>query len=274
VPALQSGDHIGGFRILRKIRAGGASTVFLAMGGRDNREVALKVMHPELAAERGRRREFDNEARVTRQLNHPNIIRLLRYVRTATPPYFIMEFFPGRNLKVETVRNRPFVLENLKKILLQAADAMAYMHNENIIHVDMKPENLLVDDEARIKMIDFALARSVKVSFLPRLGKSAVRGTRHYMSPEQIRGHPLDPRSDIYSLGATIYDVCVGRPPFTGIDVDEILHKHLHEKPIPMREAGGRVPYRLDRLVLQMLAKEADERPQSMMVVRRALERI
>ena len=274
MPALQSGDHIGGFRILRKIRAGGASTVYLAVGGRDNTEVALKVMHPELAGERGRRREFDNEARVTKRLDHPNIIRLLRYMRSASPPYFIMEFFPGRNLKVETVRNRDFVLENLQGILLQAAEAMAYMHGENIVHVDMKPENLLVDDDARVKMIDFALARTVNVGFLARLGKQAVRGTRHYMSPEQIRGQPLDPRSDIYSLGATIYDICVGRPPFTGVDVNEILHRHLYEKPIPMREAGAEVPYRLDRLVLQMLAKEADERPQSMMVVRRALERI
>jgi serine/threonine protein kinase len=198
-------------------------------------------------------------------LAHPNIIRIVTVNKEARPPYFVMEFFPGGSVKQRIMRKQhDFVKEQALNILKQAATALAFMNAKGWVHRDVKLDNLLVSSAGEVKLIDFGLSQRVeKESFLGKLfrRKAKAQGTRSYMSPEQIRGQPLDGRADVYSFGASCYELVTGRPPFRGASAQDLLAKHITEKPVSPTFHNSNVTDQFAELVLHMLAKKRQDRP-------------
>lgn len=269
---------INGYRLVNLIQTGQHSQIWEAEEGYTGRRYALKVLLPEAAREPLHRKLLANEARVGMQLDHPYIIKTYKYFpekKGEYLPHIIMEYFPSVNLSIRIMKQHPIIYTATRKIIEQAAEALDYMHEKGFIHKDIKPNNILVSGSGDVKLIDFALAEKMG-GFLSRLFRRSgkVQGTRSYMSPEQIRGRPLDPRADVYSFGCTIYEMLTGRPPFRADSPAALLYKHVHEKPRPARTFNPNVSEAMDRLLLRMLEKDPADRPQSMREVIQELKRI
>ncbi len=258
-------DVLGGYRLLNLMMTGQTSQVWEVVELSSHRHFAIKLLLPEHAARGEMRNLLYHEATVGKKLAHDNIIRIVHLERDNKAPYFVMEYFPGGSLKARMMRKQhDFIREQALSILKQSATAFAYMNANGWVHRDIKPDNLLVNSAGQVKVIDFALARRVeKPGLFGNLfrRKSKVQGTRSYMSPEQIRGLPLDGRSDIYSFGATCYEIVTGRPPFRGESSEQLLQKHLTEKPYTPQQYNRDVTDEFSDLVLNMLAKKKEDRP-------------
>ena len=254
---------IGGYRLINCVMTGQTSQVWEAVQEGSGRKYALKLLLSERNLEPGHRRLLAHEARVGRDLEHPNIIRVYEYVPDPDHPFFIMELFLGTNLRVRLQRKQALVVEKARRIIEQAGLGLAYMHEKRWLHCDVKPDNLLVNAVAQVKLIDFALAQRIKPAWQQRLrlGRPVVQGTRSYMSPEQIRGQALDERADVYSFGATLYEMVGGRPPYTGDTAQDLLQKHLDAQALAPSMLNKAVTPEFDELVLKMLAKRREERP-------------
>jgi serine/threonine protein kinase len=257
-------EIIGNYRLLKHMVTGQTSQVWEVVEISSGRHFALKLLLPEKAREREFRRFLLHEAEVGRQLAHPNVIKIVAVGRDSRNPYFVMEYFPAGNLKLRIMRKEhEFIREKAQDILKQAATGLAFMNAKGWVHRDVKPDNLLVNSSGEVRLIDFALSRRIVKGALARLFSRRVKpqGTRSYMSPEQIRGLPLDGRADVYSFGASAYELTTGRPPFRGSSSNELLTKHLSEKPPTPRQFNPDVTEDFANLVLQMLAKKREERP-------------
>jgi serine/threonine-protein kinase len=226
----------------------------------------MKMLLPEKANDREHRRYLAHEANVGQQLAHPNIIRI---VAAATEgkvehPYIVMEFFPAGNLKLRIMRkDAEFIREKAHDILKQGATALAFMNAKGWVHRDVKPDNFLVNSAGEVRLIDFALAQRISGGGLASWfrGRQKAQGTRSYMSPEQIRGQALDGRADVYSFGANAYELTTGRPPFRASSNQELLSKHISEKPISPQFHNPDLSDEFAELVLRMLAKKKEDRP-------------
>jgi serine/threonine protein kinase len=189
-----------------------------------------------------------------------------------------MEFFPSGSLKARlTQKQYDFVRENAHSIFKQAATGLAYINASGWVHRDIKPDNLLVNSKAELRIIDFAIAQRVQSDgFFARLfrRKGPVQGTRSYMSPEQIRGQPLDGRADVYSYGATLYELITYRPPFRAATQQDLLQKHIIEKPSPPLSYCAELTQEMNDLILRCLAKKREDRPEGFHEVLRALNQI
>jgi len=262
-------DHevIGGYRLQNLMMTGQTSQVWEVVEASSGRHFAMKLLLPERAREALHRWFLLHEAEVGKKLAHPNIIKIFEVVKDKRNPYFVMEFFPAGSLKVRMMRKpqQEFVREHTPSILKQTATGLAYMNSCGWVHRDIKPDNILVNSAGDVRLIDFALAQRIqKASFFGRLfrRKKKAQGTRSYMSPEQIRGLPLDGRADIYSFGASAYEIVTGRPPFRGTSSHELLTKHITEKPASPQVYNADVSDEFAALVLHMLAKKPQDRPQ------------
>jgi serine/threonine protein kinase len=258
-------EIIGGYRLQNLMMTGQTSQVWEVVEVTSHRHFAMKLLLPEHVVKPEHRRFLLHEARVGKKLAHPNVIKIVAVSQDPKNPYFVMEFFPAGSLKVRLMRKQfEFINTHLPSILKKAATGLAYMNASGWVHRDVKPDNILVNSAGEVRIIDFALAQRIeKPSFfgnlLRRRGK--VQGTRSYMSPEQIRGEVLDGRSDIFSFGASVYELLTGRPPFTGNNSHELLSKHLAEKPVPPNVLNPEVTDEFSKLVVQMLAKKREQRP-------------
>jgi serine/threonine protein kinase len=225
-------------------------------------QVVVKMLLPDMASSRRAAREMEYEARLTLRMDHPGIVKAIEFVRDAPMPALVMEHFNSENLKMHIVHRPETIREHAEDIILQVCESLGYVHDQGLVHRDVKPENVLVNDDGETKIIDFALAvptgKGRPLGFLRR----RIAGTRPYIAPETIKRKAPDVRTDIYSLGITIYEMLTGRPPFTSGDRDEILRKHLTEQPVYMRTHDGRISPRMDELVLQMLSKNPAQRPE------------
>ena len=197
------------------------------------------------------------------ELSHPNLIRVFEFVKDRYQPYFVMELFGGHHLKLSIARPQlyPMPKTQLHRIIQQAAGALSYIHSKGWVHRDVKPENILFTKSGEVRVIDYALAKRVAGGF-PKLfgGKVAREGTRTYISPEQIRCEPPSPSADIYSFGITCYELACGRPPFRANSSQELLEKHLGEKPIALTNHNKRVTPEFNDLVLKMIQKRPADR--------------
>jgi serine/threonine protein kinase len=216
-------DFLGPYRLARLIRLGSTCQVWEAIRDKDNARFALKVLRPE---QRGNKEEIaflKHEYDVAKELSHRNIIKLIEYHTDAETPFIVLELFSELNLKMALRRGPDPIAYQLPSIVEQACEGLYYLHSKNYVHCDIKPDNLLLSRQWEVKLIDFTIAKKV-VTGLGRLfaGKNKVEGTRSYMSPEQIRGQQLDPRSDIYSMGCMIYELVSGRAPYTGNTPNEL----------------------------------------------------
>jgi serine/threonine protein kinase len=257
------GEVIGGYRLLKQLPTGHTSQVWEAVETASGVHFAIKFLLPQNVANAELRRSLLHEADIGRQLAHPNIIRIVAISRSPDNPYFAMEFFPAGTLRMRLQRKETdFILEYGQDILKQLATALAFMHAQGFVHRDVKPDNLLVSATGEVRLIDFALAEQMPrglARWFRRRQKA--QGTRSYMSPEQIRDQLLDQRADIYSFGATAYEVATGRPPFTGTSNQDLLQKHLTAPPAPPAAHNPEVTREFSDLVLRMLAKKKEDRP-------------
>jgi len=260
-PQATSPDVIGGYKMQKAMATGHTSQVYEVVEMASGRHFAMKMLLPEKARDSEHRRLLFHEAEVGLKLAHPNVIKILKVVRDAKNPYFVMEFFPAGNLEFR-IQNKKwdFIKEKAHSILKQTATGLAYMNASGWVHRDIKPANIMVNSAGEVRIIDFALAQRIsKGGLFQRKGQAA--GTRSYMSPEQIRGKPLDGRADIYSFGASVYEMITGRPPFRANTPMELLRKHLTEKPDSPQVHNPEVTDEFAALVLRMLAKDKKDRP-------------
>jgi serine/threonine-protein kinase len=276
------------YRLLNPAGNGRHCDVWEAMHDGKNERFALKIIRADL---RNERVPFDpaqialmrHEFSVGRELNHPNCITVYEFDISKAAPFLAMEFFANAaNLKKlispstatigSAVSGIERIARQIPKIIEQAAAGLTYFHERGWIHRDIKPDNFLVNPEADVKLIDYAIAERRK-GLLGRLfGKTQIAGTRSYMSPEQIRGQSLDHRTDIYSFGCVMFELFAGRPPYTGNSENELLNKHLRA-PIPTAEAYNKnLTYECVQLVKSMLAKSPKDRPDSMDQVLAAIQ--
>ena len=268
-------EDIGNYRVLAKVMDGHYSQIYRVLEPDTQREMALKVLLPHAAESKYHLQAIAREARICMRLSHRNIIKGYRFFPEARYPFFVMEYFRGQNLRVRIYHHHDVVYNQPIKIIRQIAEGLAYAHGKRIVHKDLKPENVLVDNRGQVKIIDFALAEEMRPRWWASLlGRKRIAGTRSYMAPEQIRGQELDPRTDIYALGATIYEMMCRRPPFTADTPDELLAKHLREEAVPMRMRNPEVSEGLNQLVLKMLAKDPEDRPVNMGAVLEMLAEI
>ncbi len=260
-------EVIGNYRLLKHMVTGQTSQVWEVRDA-SGRHFAMKLLLPEKASDPMFRRFLLHEAEVGKQLAHPNIIKIVEVGRDPNNPYFVMEYFPAGNLKLRIMNMRKdpkqleFIREKGQDILKQAATGLAFMNAKGWVHRDVKPDNMLVNSAGEVRLIDFALAQR-PVTGLAKLfrRKEKAQGTRSYMSPEQIRGQVLDGRADVYSFGASAYEMVTGRPPFRGSSSQDLLHKHISEKPISPKTYNPDVTDQFADLVLRMLAKKREDRP-------------
>jgi serine/threonine protein kinase len=265
-------EVIEGYRLQKHMATGQSSQVWEVVELASHRHFAMKLLLPEKVQLAEFRRILFHEAEVAQKLTHQNIIKIVKVVRDPKNPCFVMEFFPAGSLKARLLasKNDPkqmqFMREKLDDLLKQAATALAFTNAKGWVHRDVKPDNFLANSAGELRVIDFALAtRFQKKSLLGSLfgSKQKAKGTRSYMSPEQILNDSVDGRADIYSFGATCYELVTGRPPFRGASSDDLLKKHLREKPLTPCGHNPDVTVEFGNLVLQMLAKKRDERPKT-----------
>src|SRR6059058_6237198 len=248
------------YLILRKLGSGGMADVYLAEDKELGRRVALKLLNERHANDDQFVERFRREAQSAAGLNHPNIVSIFDRGQAEGTYYIAMEYLDGRTLKELLVRNGPTPIPIAIDYARQILGALAFAHRNGIVHRDIKPHNIVVGGDGRLKVTDFGIARS-GTSQMTEVG--SIVGTAQYLSPEQARGAPVDPRSDLYSLGIVLYEMLTGTVPFTGDTPLEIAMKHLSTTPEPPSERRPEVPHELDSVVLRALAKDPHERYQS-----------
>jgi serine/threonine protein kinase len=258
-------DFLGPYRLTRLIRAGQTCQVWEATKDATGERFALKVLRPDLQKNREEIGYLKHEYEVAKDLHHPHVIRVYEFNTQYQTPFLVLELYSALNLKI-VLREGPDQIAYLaEKIVEQAANGLYYLHQKGWIHCDLKPDNLLVNDEGDVKLIDFTIAQRPKKSLLSLFGvKAPVRGTRSYMSPEQIRGLPLDPRSDVYSFGCLVFELLAGRPPYTGSTPNELLSKHLTSSIPAVVVYNANVTKECSDLLRRMMAKKREARPESM----------
>jgi len=250
----------GRYRIIRKLGAGGMANVYLAEDQELGRSVAIKILDGRHAADNSFIERFRREAKNAAGLSHPNIVSIYDRGEAEGTYYIAMEYLSGRSLKELIVSRGPTPIKIAVDYTRQMLAALGFAHRNGIVHRDIKPHNVVVDSDGRLKVTDFGIARS-GASQMTEVG--SIIGTAQYLSPEQARGAPVDQRSDVYSVGVVLYEMLTGKVPFTGDTPLEIAMKHLSEVPVPPSETREDVPEDLDYIVLRALAKDPEDRYQT-----------
>jgi serine/threonine-protein kinase len=261
------------YRILEKLGEGGMGEVYLAEDTRLGRRVALKILPPAFAEDEVRMHRFEQEARTASNLNHPNIVTIYDIGHADSLNYIAAEFIDGTTLRDYISETEMKPLEALE-IASQVASALDAAHQAGVVHRDIKPENIMLRRDGIIKVLDFGLAKWVEGELnssdvnavtkpMGMTQPGAVIGTYVYMSPEQARGLPVDGRADIWSLGCVLFEMIAGRPPFSGLTKSDMLAAILEREPPPLMRYSDHVPVELQRIVTKALAKNRDERYQT-----------
>ncbi len=259
-----SGMTLGDFQVDRLLGRGGMGEVYLARQVSLDRPVALKVLKPDLLSNPTYLARFEKEALSAAKLNHPNIVHIYSLGEFENLKYIAMEYVPGTNLKELLVRKGPPELLLAFSFMRQSAQAVAAAAEVGLVHRDIKPENLLLTKKGQLKVADFGLCRASSSSEAMALTQEGVTlGTPMYMSPEQVQGRELDPRSDLYSLGVTYYHMLAGIAPFTADNALALALKHVRDEPVSLAVHRPDLPGELVDLVMKMMAKKPSDRYQT-----------
>jgi eukaryotic-like serine/threonine-protein kinase len=250
----------GRYRILRKLGSGGMANVYLAEDEDLGRRVAIKILNDRYASDDSFNERFRREAKSAAGLSHPNIVSIYDRGEADGRPYIAMEVIEGRSLKELIVASGTLPIAQCVDYAKQILHALRFAHRNGIIHRDIKPHNILLGAEDRLKVTDFGIARA-GASQMTEVG--SIMGTAQYLSPEQARGAPVTAASDLYSAGIVLYEMLTGKTPFNGDSPIEIAMKHLNEAPRPPSELRPDIPPELDQIVLRVLAKDAHDRYQA-----------
>jgi len=256
---LTVGTEVGHYRILERIGSGGMGDVYVAEDSQLDRKVALKFLSQRLCQDEDCRRRFRREAQAAAGLSHPNIVTIHDVGEYRGRPFIAMEYIEGRSLR-EVVKNEELAIDQAMNLTAQVCEGLQAAHDAGVVHRDVKPSNILVDSHGRARLIDFGLAAVLRDERLTKAGSTL--GTVGYMSPEQARGQKVDQRSDVFSVGAVLYELITGRRPFRGEDEAATLHAITHDIPEPLARYRSRVPEELQRLVGKALEKNPEARYQ------------
>jgi serine/threonine-protein kinase len=253
------GQVIGPYRIISQLGQGGMATVYKAYHARLDRYVAIKVMHQAFQSDTSFLARFEREAQIVARLEHPHIVPVYDYNEHEGEPYLVMKFIEGRTLK-NLLSERLLSIQETLDIMTPIASALAYAHRQGVLHRDIKPSNIIIDREGVPFLTDFGLARIAQAGE-STLSQDVMLGTPQYISPEQARGEKnLDARTDIYSLGIVLYELVVGRVPFSGDTPYAIVHDHIFsELPLPS-SINPAIPPQVESVLLKALAKNPADR--------------
>lgn len=265
------GKELGGYRLEEKLGSGGMGEVYKATQLSLDRTVAVKVLSRRYARDPAFIDRFIQEARAAARLDHPNVVKTFDCGEAEGRYFYSMEYMPGGSVQDLVQGGRKLEPLHAAKLALQGACALEYAEKKGIVHCDVKPENFMLTSEKTLKLADLGIAKHPGES-ATSAGGEVVLGSPHYMSPEQARGHAVDHRSDIYSFGATLYRLLVGRPPFTGMTAREIMEKQVKEEPEPVRDVNPDVPGVLAQVVARCLKKRPRDRYRSAGELARGLE--
>ena len=260
--SLEAGMLIAGrYELGDRLGAGGMATVYLAHDGLLDREVAIKVLDQRYAADPSFVERFRREASAAAALGHPNIVAVYDRGEVAGTYYIVMEYIDGPDLKEVIRRDAPLPAEQAVDYTRQILAALGAAHRRGIVHRDVKPQNVMVGEDGRLKVTDFGIARAGAETGMTEAG--SVIGTAQYLSPEQAKGDDVTPSSDCYAAGIVLYEMLTGRVPFDGERPVTVAMKQLNEPPVPPRVFERSIPPALEEVVLVSLAKRPRERFES-----------
>jgi len=258
------GTEIGNYRIVEIIGAGGMGVVYKAIDTQLDRVVAIKALNPEFSGNPELLERFRREARAQAQLNHPNLATLYAFMVEDNAAYMVMEFVDGETFHEIVSRRGAIPAAEAVPLFLQALAGIGQAHRLGIVHRDIKPSNIMLNREGVVKVMDFGLAKVASDHGMMGMTRTGVQlGTAYYMSPEQILVKPVDARSDIYSLGATLYEILTGQAPFQADSEFQILNDHVNTPPAPPTRLHPQIPQGVENAVLKALAKDPDRRFQN-----------
>ncbi len=254
--------RIGPYEVVDVIGRGGMGLVLKALDPSLNRFVAIKVLAPELATSASARRRFAREGQAAAAICHDHVVAIHAVDASGGLPYLVMQYVAGKSLQDRIDGTGPLPVEEIVRIGMQAARGLEAAHAVGLIHRDVKPSNILLENGVeRVKLVDFGLARAADDASLTQSG--VVAGTPQYMSPEQAGGEPVDHRADLFSLGSVLYALCTGRPPFRAESTMAVLRRVSDDTPRPIRELNPEVPDWLEAIVMKLHAKDPSERFQT-----------
>jgi serine/threonine-protein kinase len=265
----------GRYELHRRLGRGGMAEVYLARDQMLDRAVAVKVLFPALATDPGFVERFRREAQSAAGLNHPNIVSVYDWGEANGTYFIVMEYVEGESLAELIQHEGRLHADRAAEIAADIASALGFAHRTGgVIHRDVKPGNVMITREGEVKVADFGIARAISDSSDQNLTKTgSVMGTATYFSPEQARGANVDPRSDVYSLGCVLYEMIIGRPPFSGENAVAIAYKHVQEAPVAPRRIDPAIPETLEAIILKTLAKNPANRYPSAQDMRADLRR-
>ncbi len=256
---LEVGDTLDHYRLDAAVAKSGMSTLFKATDLNTGRVVAIKVPQPEMEAGPVLLERFRREEEIGKELNHPGVVKTFNGEERSRR-YMVLEWVEGRLLRAILNQKRKLPIDRAVIITLNICDALDYMHKHGVVHRDLKPENVMVDEWNRTKLIDFGIALKEDARRITPVGLTPALGTPDYISPEQVKGLRGDQRSDIYALGAMVYEMLTGQPPFTGPNPLAVLNERLLCDPRPARELNGEISPALEEILNRALERNPRHR--------------
>lgn len=247
------------YQLLERIGTGGMADVFRARDLMLERSVAIKILHETYSDDKALQDRFKQEARAAANLSHPNIVTVHDFGFDHGQLFIVMEHIPGKDLKTILRQRGRYSVEEAIPLIVQACAGIGYAHRAGLVHCDIKPHNMIVTPDARLKVTDFGIARALS-TIMPDERADVVWGSPQYFSPEQAMGEAPSPASDVYSLGIVLYEVLTGALPFTAPSSEELARLHLEGDPIPPSEYIPDIPHALEEIIMKVLAKEPSAR--------------
>ncbi|MCI0681246.1 MAG: protein kinase [Gemmataceae bacterium] len=263
-------ERLGKWRIFKELGRGGMGRVYLAQEEGTGRQAAVKILAGELAQDIGFLQRFQREIETLSQLTHPNIVRFYESGCENGHYFYAMEYVEGHTLDEALEEQKRLPWRDVLDLALQLCPALRHVHDHGVIHRDLKPSNIIRTPAGQVKLMDFGIAKIFASTHLTATG--GVVGTAEFISPEQASGKPVTKRSDLYSLGVVLYILLVGRPPFEGNGVLDLLHKHRYAQFDKPQQLVPEIPYEIDEIVCQLLEKDPARRPPDCLVLYKQLD--
>jgi eukaryotic-like serine/threonine-protein kinase len=260
------------YQLLETLGSGGMADVFRARDLMLDRYVAIKILRKDYSSNADFQERFRQEARSAANLSHPNIVTVHDFGFIEDQLFIVMEHIPGRDMKSLIRQRGRFTVSESILLMVQACAGIGYAHRAGLVHCDVKPHNILVTPDLRVKVTDFGIARAL-ATIIPGEKSDVVWGSPQYFSPEQAQGEAPSPASDVYSLGVVLYEMLSGTPPFTASTADEMARLHISARPLPISEYVPDVPSALEEIVMKVLSKEPAARYRTADQLGRVLKR-